>query len=63
MALMKEKTEARHLIMAKVVNKAESVFVTYDDPRAQHVMVAITAKQVEEAGYAAVAQTRMRPGT
>ena len=51
------------MIVAKMVDEVESVFVAYEDDGAQHVTVAIVAKQVDKAGHAAVAQTRTRPGT
>ena len=60
---VKEQDEARHVIVAKMADKAESVSVAYKDDGAQHMIVVIVAKQVDKDGCAAVAQTRTRPGT
>ena len=62
-AMVKEEDQARHVIVVTMVGKAESTFVAYEDDRAQHVVVSIVVKQGDEAGCAAVAQTRTRPGT
>ena len=46
------------MIVAKMGDEAESAFVAYEDDGAQHVILAIVAKQVDEAVYAPVVQTR-----
>ena len=49
-AVVKEEDEAQHLSMVKMVDKAESRLMTYEDGRAQHVIVVIVANQVGEPG-------------
>ena len=61
--MVKQEDEARHVIMAKMVDEAESAFVEWEDDGAQHVIVAIVAEEVDEVRYAVVTQRRTRPGT
>ena len=55
------RNKARHVIVVNIVDEAESVFDEND--RAQHVIVVIVEKEVDEARCAVVARRRMRSCT
>ena len=47
-AMVKEKEEAQHMIVLKMLDKAGSTELAYEDSKAKHVIMMIVAKEVNK---------------
>ena len=61
--MVKEEDKMRQVTVAKTVDKVESVFMAYEDDRAQPVIMVVVVKEIYEDGSADVTQRRTRSDT